>query len=127
MAASLPANASWLRTTPFGCPVLPDVNRTYAESALTGGGTRPADGDGQSLGAGPPVCPAPVRAISAATTGGGVARCTGTTTPPARHTPSIAATSPAWLDTGTTAGIPGRRPAARSRAASESAADPSWR
>jgi hypothetical protein len=123
----LPAKASWLSTTPFGRPVEPDVSMTYAESSLTGGGTRPSGGEGQPAGASPAVCPAPVRSSREATTGGGVLRCSGRTTPPARQAPTIAAMSAASPETGRTTVIPGRRPALESRAASASATHASWR
>ena len=112
IAASLPAKARWESTAPFGRPDEPEVKTISAAPCSMG-----RDG-----GASCPCClsershskRARVLANTWAAAPCGVLRWTGTTTPPASHTPRYATKSSGWLETRTWTGSSARSPAAAS-------------
>jgi hypothetical protein len=129
IASSFPANARWLSTTPFGCPVEPDVNTMSAapSSSRRGRGGFPAILVVSSSAALVTENLAPVAERMASVAVTGAWRATGTATPPASHVPMSAAASRGSLATGTSTGSSGVRPALRNACSMAAAASASSR
>ena len=102
IASSLPMNARCESTAPFGMPEEPEVNTMSAAPSRIGRG-----GGGaleMTLRNRSHSKRARVFAATCVTAPGGEERCTGTTTPPASHTPAYAARSSGWLEMRTCTG-----------------------
>ena len=119
--SSFQASPSWPTTTPFGCPVLPEVKTISAAPASSG-----RDGGGAApMAESVPARTAnrlPSRAISASAACAGVATWIGAATQPASQMPMNPARSSGSLAMNRTTGSFGAHPCARSAPASASAA-----